>query len=340
MNLSKPVQSSGNRSLDRRSMLIAPIAVAVGVNAQAGQLLGKQPSQEQDCEDSNLADTVRYCLNMSTINGGEVPVRRQLKIAADAGYDAVELWLRDVEKFVAEGGKLSDLRKELSDLGLGLDSAIAFGKWIVEDEKERQAGLEQCRRDMELVKSLGGSRIAAPPVGATDLPKLDLNTAAQRYGDLLKIGNQVGVVPQLELWGFSKNLSTLAEVLYVAAAANHPDACLLLDIYHLYKGGEEFNNVGLIPASRMFCLHMNDYPAQPNRQQIGDKDRVYTGDGIAPISKILQGLEAAGFHGTLSLELFNRSYWELPPEKVAKEGLEKMQRVVSEAAGERSGVDA
>jgi 2-keto-myo-inositol isomerase len=305
-------------------------AVKAGVAAVAGAIVFDS-TQAQAVTPIQRGPKMLYCLNTSTINGGIIPVRQQLKIAADAGYQGVELWLRDVEKFVNEGGKLDDLRKELSDLGLSLESAIAFGKWIVNNEEERKAGLEQCRKDMLMVKALGGSRIAAPPVGATELPMLDLAQAAQRYRELLEVGHSLDVLPQLELWGFSKNLSTLAEVLYVAAGANHEDACLLLDVYHLYKGGNDFNNVGLIPASQMHCLHMNDYPASPNRQEISDKDRVYPGDGVAPMKQILRGLVQAGFRGTLSLELFNRSYWEQPADKVARTGLEKMKIVVERA---------
>lgn len=269
----------------------------------------------------------RYCLNTSTINGGEVPVREQIQIASKAGYDAIELWLRDVTQYVEQGGKVSDLAKEISDLGLGLDSAIAFGSWIVDDEQKRAAGLEQCRHDMELVRDLGGQRIAAPPVGATGEPKLDLDVVAERYIRLLEIGVECSVSPQVELWGFSQNMATLPEVLYVAAAANHPNACLLLDVYHMYKGGSDFSNIGFVPGTKLHCLHMNDYPASPARAEIKDADRVYPGDGVAPIAEILHALVASGFSGTLSLELFNREYWKLPALEVAKTGLEKMKRV-------------
>ncbi len=269
----------------------------------------------------------RYCLNTSTINGGEVPVREQVQIAATAGYDAVELWLRDVTKYIEEGGTVADLATEMSDLGLSLDSAIAFGSWICEDEKLRKQGLEQCRRDMELVRQLGGKRIAAPPVGGTQAPKIALDVVAQRYRRLLQIGAQCEVEPQVELWGFSHNLSTLADVLYVATAADQPNAGLLLDVYHLYKGGCDFTNVGFIPGAQLHCLHMNDYPAEPPRSEISDAHRVYPGDGIAPIPELLNTLVSSGFNGTLSLELFNREYWKRPALEVAKLGLEKMQRV-------------
>ena len=268
---------------------------------------------------------------MSTINNAEVPLRQQLKIAAEAGYDAVELWLRDVDKFVSGGGKLIDLRKEIDDLGLSVDSAIAFGKWIVDDDQQRAEGLEQSKRDMDSLRALGGRRIAAPPTGATNEAGLDLNAAAARYRELIEVGRARDVMPQIELWGFSKNLSTLAEVLYVAAAANHPDACILLDVYHMYKGGSDFSNIGLVPGAKMHCLHMNDYPDAPPREQIADKDRVYPGDGVAPLDHILRTLVAGGFRGTLSLELFNRTYWEQPPQQVAKLGLEKMKAAVERA---------
>ncbi len=310
---------------NRRTFVAAATALmAVGssrVNAQtqaaANKIVSPAPSK------------FRYCLNMSTINGGQVPVEEQLKIAAEAGYDAVELWLRDIATFTESGGKLSDLAKQIQDLGLGVDSAIAFGAWIADDDQQRSEGLDQCKRDMEIIRALGGRRIAAPPSGATKEPKLNLDAAAERYRRLLEVGEQCEVTPQVELWGFSKNLSTLAEVLYVAAAANHPTACVLLDVYHMYKGGSDFSNIGLVPGSKMHCLHMNDYPAKPPRAEIADKDRVYPGDGVAPIEKILKSLVAGGFAGTLSLELFNRDYWQLPPMQVATTGLQKMKAVSS-----------
>ena len=56
------------------------------------------------------------------------------------------------------------------------------------------------KRDMDLVARIGGLRIAAPPVGAYE-PPMDLAKIAERYRRLLELGRQMGVVPQLELWG-------------------------------------------------------------------------------------------------------------------------------------------
>ena len=116
-----------------------------------------------------------------------------------------------------------------------------------------------------------------------------------------------------------------------AAAAEHPKACVLPDFYHIYKGGNDFAGLGMIEASRMHCFHINDYPADPPLEKIGDEDRVFPGDGVCPLPQIIRELLDHGFAGTFSLELFNREYWERDALEVASEGLQKSRKVVQAA---------
>ena len=138
----------------------------------------------------------------------------------------------------------------------------------------------------------------------------------------------MGVVPQVEVWGFSNNLSRLGESVFVAIESGHPKACLLPDVYHIYKGGSDFAGLGMIHGGAIHVFHLNDYPADPPREKIGDADRVYPGDGVAPFKQIFGTLRRTGFNGVLSLELFNRGYWKQDAFAVAKTGLEKMKAVV------------
>lgn len=275
---------------------------------------------------------VRYCLNMSTVRGQKLSVPDQVDLAAKAGYDAIEPWLGDLHSYVQGGGSAADVRKRIADHGLTVASAIGFAEWIVEDEQRRAAGLETAKKDMGLIAEIGGTHIAAPPAGATKEPRLDLLKAAERYRALLELGDSLGVIPQAEVWGFSANLGKLGETMLVAIESKHPKACVLPDVYHLYKGGSDFAGLRLIAGSAIHCFHMNDYPATPPREMIRDADRVYPGDGVAPITQILRDLFATGFRGTLSLELFNPEYWKQDPLEVARTGLEKMKQSVSKAS--------
>jgi len=268
-----------------------------------------------------------YCLNTSTIRGQQLGIVRELEIAAEAGYQGVEPWLRDIEKYVEDGGKLADLRKRIEDLGLTVESAIGFAEWIVDDDEQRAAGLEQARHDMEVLAALGAKRMAAPPAGAREV-SVDLFAAAERYGALCDVGKQFGVVPQVEVWGFSKTLHQLGAAVLVAVESGHPDACVLPDVYHIFKGGSDFAGLKLLSGQAIQVFHVNDYPATPRREEMTDAHRVYPGDGIAPLTWIFRTLYDNGFRGMLSLELFNRDYWEQDPLTVAKTGLEKTKAAV------------
>ena len=175
---------------------------------------------------------------------------------------------------------MKDLGKRINDLGLKVESSIGFSEWIVDNAEQRKKGLEDVRRCMDMVQQIGGKRIAAPPVGATNQADLNLLKVAERYRALLDIGAKIGVVPMVEVWGFSKSLSRLGETALVAMESGHTQACVLADVYHLYKGGSDFKGVHLLSAAAMNIFHLNDYPAQPGRAEITDAARVYPGDGI------------------------------------------------------------
>lgn len=324
--MDKPIKNQ----LDRRHFLGGAAVAGLG-SALAWTKSGQ--SALADHHGGNKAPKFKYCLNTSTIRASRIPIAKEVEMISKAGYDSIEPWINELQRHKDEGGNLKDLGKKIKDLGLTVESAIGFASWISDDAETRKKALESAKRDMDLVAEIGGIRIAAPPAGANNGPKIDLDAAAERYAALLDVGRDAGVVPQLELWGFSKNLHKLGEVAYVAIESGHPDACILTDVYHIYKGGSDFNGLKLLAGTPLTVLHMNDYPADPPREKIGDADRVYPGDGIAPISKILKMMVANGFDGVLSLELFNRTYWKQDPQLVLNTGFKKMKSEVAKAFG-------
>jgi sugar phosphate isomerase/epimerase len=306
-------------ALERTGLLVGGVVL--------GQNLGATKAFAQPAQPGTKRPFL-FCLNTATIRGQKLGIVKEIEVAAQAGYDAIEPWVDSITDYVKNGGTLADLKKRINDSGLSVEDAIAFPEWIVDDEARRAKGMEQAKREMDLVAQIGGRRIAAPPAGATNLPKLDLMQAAERYRALLDAGEQLGIVPQLELWGFSKNLNRLGECVCVAMETGHRSACILADVFHLHKGGSEWAGIKLLGASAIQVLHMNDYPAEPPAEKIDDSYRVYPGDGTAPLAAILRALHEIGGQKVLSLEVFNRKYWSEDALTVAKTGLAKMKAVV------------
>jgi 2-keto-myo-inositol isomerase len=307
----------------RRRDLLLQSGVALGAGAAAGLAPGAAAARPRA-----KSEPFRYSLNTSTLRGQGLSLPQEVEIAARAGYDAIEPWVEEVDRYVKGGGSLKDLGQRIRDHGLTVESAIGFFEWIVDDEARRARALEEARRNMEMVAQIGGKRLAAPPVGATDRSDVDLLKAAERYRALLELGGQFGVVPQAEIWGFSRTLRRLGEAALVAIESGHPRACILPDVYHLYRGGSDFTGIKLLGAAAIHVIHVNDYPAQPPRAMITDADRVYPGDGVAPLAQLFRDLNGIGFRGALSLELFNRDYWKQDALTVARTGLQKTRALV------------
>ena len=317
----------------RRAVLAAAAALPAiplleeTVSAQA------QPSTATDRHaDRPANEPFGYCLNTSTIRGHKLSITEEIDVAAEAGYRAIEPWIGKIDDYVNRGGSLKDLAKRISDHGMTVESAIGFAQWIVNDDAQRSKGMEAATRDMDRVAQIGGKRTAAPAAGAQDRTDVDLAKAAERYRQLLELGDKMGVIPMVEVWGFSKTLTKLSQAAFVAIEAGHPKASVLADVYHLHKGGSDWRGLYLLSGASMQVMHMNDYPADPPREKITDAHRVYPGDGAAPLRDILRALRDIGFRGYLSLELFNESYWKQHDAlTVAQTGLRKMREAVQKA---------
>ena len=271
-----------------------------------------------------------FALNTSTISGQKLSIVEEIALVAKAGYDGIEPWIRELDAHTKAGGRLEDLAKQAKDLNLQFVDLIGFFEWAVDDDARRKKGLEEARRNFEMVRKVGGNRIAAPPFGATDRADLDLRKVAERYRALADLGDEFGVTPLVEVWGFSKPISRLGEAAMVAMESGHPRAAILGDVYHLHKGGSDYGGLRLLGRDAMPVLHMNDFPDAP-REKLADSDRVYPGDGVAPLKGILRTLHDGGIRTVLSLELFNRDYWKDDATVVVRVGLEKMRSAVRSA---------
>ena len=310
--------------MSRRKALGAAgmLAGAAAVAEQSGVAAVLEPKTKQPSR------PFLFCLNTATIRGQKLGIVKEVELIAKAGFDSIEPWVSAIEEYTKGGGDLNDLKKKIADSGLTVESAIGFPDWLVDDEVRRAKGLDRAKREMEMMVKLGAKRFAAPPAGATALPTIEISVAAERYRALLDAGEQLGVVPQLELWGFSKNMGQLGECIAVAMETGHRNACVLADIYHLYKGASAIEGIRLLGPSAIQVVHMNDYPADPPRDKIDDSFRVYPGDGVAPVAEALSLLRNKGQQTVLSLEVFNRKYWAEDAFEVLKTGLSKMKSVV------------
>lgn len=276
----------------------------------------------------------RISLNTSTLLHYELDVDVQIDLVADAGFDGIELWMRNIKTYLEKGGNTAVLMEKLQAHGLVLENIIGFSKWCSDDAKERKKALDLLREEMQITAGLGGSYIAAPVQGIASLDRTKYDAYAERYAAILQLGDETGVTPIMELWGMGA-LNKVADCAQIAIATGHPKATLLLDFYHVHRGGNDWDTIDLLNGKKLPVIHMNDYPATPSYDQLNDSDRVLPGEGVCPFDTVIPKLYDAGFRGGFSVELFNEGYWEtMDAKSLLRHSYEKTYAVVEKALGD------
>lgn len=311
--------------MNRRSFLqvgAGAAGVALGAAARAAAV----PEKEYQ----GGASPWPLCLNSSTIR--PTPLVEKIRVAAAAGYDGIELWVNELEEHERDGGDLKDLGQSIRDRGLFVPNIIGLWNCMPAGEEAFEASLEATRKRMALSAAVGSKHVAAIP--APDRVDFDLKWGAECYRRLLKIGrDEFGLRVACEFVGFMKGVHRLGQGAAVALDADDADASLIMDTFHLYRGGSGFEGIGHLHGSFIADFHWNDVPPAPDREELGDEHRIYPGDGILPLKRALTLLLAIGYSGPLSLEMFNREHWKQDAKVVAETGLRKMREGIAAALG-------
>lgn len=264
----------------------------------------------------------RYSLNASTIR--PTPLLEKIRIAAAAGYEGIELWHDDIERYLENGGRITEVRRALDDSGLAVPTTIYLKGWWDPAAPDYAADMDLIRRRLEQAATLGARHVVASPPGGKEV---DYPLLARQYRALLEMGISFGVKPAFEYLGFVDEVNSIGKAIRVLEGAQHPDAGIVLDPFHDFRGGAGHEDIARLRASQIAVSHFDDAPASPPPPQQHDPDRVMPGDGCINLKRYVQLLHQTGYDRFVSLELFREDLWRQDPLKVARTGLEKMRAV-------------
>ncbi len=267
------------------------------------------------------------CLDTATIRPASL--EEKIDIAAKAGFDAIEPWDMELAEYEASGGNLKELGKRIRDLGMFTPSMIGLWGCIPDSEEKFQASLKATRNRMRMASEIGCEFVQAIPneVGQN----YDQAFVTSCYRRILEIGLEDYNINPALVFVKMFPLKTLGQAAAVALDADHPKAKIIPDVYHMYisKGG--FENMHQLNGDLFAIFQYNDAPSGMNVDDMTDADRVYPGDGILPLTRILQDLKKTGFNRCVSLELYNPNYHKQDLLSVAKTGLEKTLASIEKA---------
>ncbi len=146
----------------------------------------------------------------------------------------------------------------------------------------------------------------------------DYKRAADNLREAGEIARPFGVSIMLEFSRMSRFVGSLPTALQLVRAADHPHVRVMIDTYHFWGGISKFEDLELLRDGELHHLHFEDVPADPPREIQGQPNRVYPGEGIAPLRRIVELLKRKKYAGAASLEMFNPAIQSMDPYEVAK----------------------
>ena len=105
---------------------------------------------------------------------------------------------------------------------------------------------------------------------------------------------------------------------------------LLLDAYHLQRGGRAGRGFEDVPDTEIYYVQFSDVPDAPP-PGLPPVDRLPPGKGVVQWTELLRLLAEKNYAGWLSYEAPNPAHWSQPPAETAREGAAAARRVLAEA---------
>jgi 2-keto-myo-inositol isomerase len=254
------------------------------------------------------------------------PLEGALAAAKAGGFDAVELrrvdFLRCHERGLSNKAVLDLVRSS----GLPVSAVGVEYGWIFAAPGDRERLFASFREACENAVALGcGLAMSAIGPGAGTMDDAVANI--RRAGE---IAASFKLRVALEYQFQHPIVSSLDVLRDLIRRAGQKNVGLLLDAYHLQRGGRPGGGFKEVPDAEIFYVQFSDVPdAPPNAAP--PVDRLPPGKGVVRWTELFQQLAAKNYTGFMSYEAPNPAQWERSATEVATEGAQATRRALAQA---------
>lgn len=268
----------------------------------------------------------RIALHTWTLDS--TPLAQVLTVAREAGYRAIELRHADFVRWREAGRDFRQLLLRVRDSGLLVSEVGTENGLLFAAGAERLRLLASLRKVCEKAAALDCAMVMMPPgpvaAGAEHGPEENLALCAD-------IAAEYGLQLALEFNSRHPFVNTLGSGLALVEAVGRSNCGLLLDTYHLHRGGGSAASLANLPAQRIISVQFSDVPAGPASDQPVPIDRLPPGAGTVSFIDIFKALLAMDYRGFLSYEAPNPLQWCQPPALVVRQGLHAVRGLLAQA---------
>lgn len=257
---------------------------------------------------------MKIALNPNTIQKADFET--QLDACAQAGYEGFELMYPVLRDYLGSGHSLAGVKEMLADKGVKpIAVSIDSPFWQLEEGDVKSEAVARVSRCSEYCNVFGCDIVTV----CSGLRSGTLERAAGDLAAICEIAKAHNVTICYEALGFAEKYRDIRNTLALLDKADCDNCGILLDSFHLHRGGSSLDDIDLIPTDRIILAHISDVRDVPVEEMV-DLDRVFPGDGILDLRAFVGKLREKDYAGYVSLEIFNEAYWAEDPYVIARNG--------------------
>ncbi|HEX2888037.1 sugar phosphate isomerase/epimerase and 4-hydroxyphenylpyruvate domain-containing protein, partial [Vineibacter terrae] len=244
-------------------------------------------------------------------------LNEKLEAIAAARFKGVEIFENDLLSF---NGTPTDVREIIAGLGLQPITFQPFRDFEGMPADRRDRVFARAERKFDVMQALGCdlllvcSNVSPDSLGGIDRAAADLHALGERAA---RRGLRIG----FEALAWGRHINDYRDAWEAVRRADHPAVGLVLDTFHILARKTDLGAIASIPRDRIFLVQVADAPVLDMDYLSWSRHfRNFPGQGDLPLLDFMAALQATGFDGLLSLEIFNDQFRAGSARSVAVDG--------------------
>jgi 4-hydroxyphenylpyruvate dioxygenase len=262
-------------------------------------------------------------LAINTISTSQQDLPEALAAYAGAGFRQVEFYLPLVKEWLAQGNTVGDVSSLLTSHGLQSIGGFELAVECFSTPQARAANHDLHLGNSQLIHELGGGTLVVGTDGPAQLSIDALDAVAESLGELAGKMHGLNVDIALE-FNWSPIVKSLKSAVAVVEKVGDPKVGVLFDPAHYYTTVTKLEHLDAEGVRWIKHVHLDDMRDKPGELSNCNSDRVLPGAGILPLNELIARLEAHGYRGHYSIEMFSDELWALPADEAARRCYESL----------------
>lgn len=256
-----------------------------------------------------------------------------IRLAKEAGFDAIEVAATKVWDYMESGRPLADVVEALKKYDMKIISINDIANVERTDDDAVYQTLKETEKLSAIAQKLGCDCIQLVPLLALEGRSEEevIKLTGQNIARICDIGAKYGVRFQLEPVGWSP-INSLRLTKKLIDEVNRDNFGTVVDFFHLFVGGQTTpDDVRKFDPQRIYHIHFCDC-RMPKEGEVFDETvlrGMYAGEGEVPIEEWVQAVKDTGYDGWWSYELISAYHWTEDVKEVAHKCSEVLDKYLA-----------